>query len=265
MKAFTLLLLVALMLAAGCRAPGPGQEMDTRSVAANPRPEPGTPAERARAHTELGASYLQIGRFGVALQELQEAIKADPNYVPAYSTLGLVYMELREDAKAKASFERALKIDPADSDTNNNYGLFLCDRKKEKEGVRYFLAALKNPLYATPEDSYVNAGICSRRAGDDAAAQLYLERALKIQPNDGRALVHLARVHFDRRQMNLAKSYMTKFMQNSKNADAASLWLAARIEQALGDRAAVASYGSQLKSKFPDSQEARLFTEGIFE
>ncbi|HND14335.1 MAG TPA: hypothetical protein PLN78_05095, partial [Pseudomonadales bacterium] len=35
---------------------------------------------------ELGASYLQIGRFGVALQELQEAIKADPGFVPAHST-----------------------------------------------------------------------------------------------------------------------------------------------------------------------------------
>jgi len=49
----------------------------------------------------------------------------------------------------RESFERALRIDPNDSAANNNYGMFLCRRKREKEAFKYFMAALKNPLYTT--------------------------------------------------------------------------------------------------------------------
>jgi type IV pilus assembly protein PilF len=261
---------LAVVLALGaCRSSGQRSGPDGDQVGTQPRPQqqqsPASPAERARAHTDLGVSYLQVGRFAVALQELNEALAADPNFVPAHNGLGLLHMELREDDKAKASFEKALRIDPNDSETNNNYGLFVCNRGKPKESIKYFLAALKNPLYATPEDSFVNAGICSRRAGDVDTAQLYFERALVNQPNDGRALVNLAQVHLERKQFNLARSYLNRYMQSIKAPDAGTLMLGVRIEQALGDRAAVMSYGAQLRERFPDSPEMRQFNEGKYE
>jgi len=37
--------------------------------------------------------------------------------------------------------------------------------------------------------------------------------------------------------------------------------LGVRIEQALGDRAAVMSYGAQLRERFPDTPETRQFNE----
>ncbi|MFO1319907.1 MAG: type IV pilus biogenesis/stability protein PilW [Burkholderiales bacterium] len=258
------LCLFGAVLVTACQSPQPRQESPP-AAPVQAAQNPASAAERARAHTELGASYLHIGRFAVALQELNEALKADPRYVPAHNTLGLVYMELREDDKARASFERALKIDPNDSDTNNNYGLFLCDRKREKDSIRYFLAALKNPLYTTPQDAFVNAGICSRRAGDSVAAQSYFERALAVAPTDERAMISLAQLHFGQRQYNLAKTYLTRYMQRVQNADASSLWLGARIENQLGDRAALMSYGSQLKSRHPESPETKAFLEGRFE
>jgi type IV pilus assembly protein PilF len=260
-----LALLLAAALLPACRGPAPAEGGGAEAARApEAGPQPGTPLERARAHTELGASYLQIGRLGVALQELEEAIKADPTYVPAHTTLGLVHMQLREDTKAKASFERALKLDPKNPDANNNYGLFLCDRKLQREGIRYFLAALRNPLYETPEDAYVNAGICSRRTGDDAAALDFFERALQARPGEPRALVNLASLQLDRGQPSAARSYMNRFIKATPSPDAASLWLAARIEHALGDRAAVASYGAQLRARFPEARETSLFNEGRF-
>ena len=50
---------------------------------------------RARIHAELAAGYLELGSLGVALQEANEALKADPNYVSAYNVLGLAYMVRR--------------------------------------------------------------------------------------------------------------------------------------------------------------------------
>jgi type IV pilus assembly protein PilF len=262
-RTFVILVLATGLLA--CRGPESRSDAERNQVPAQQQPTPASAAERARAHTDLGANYLQIGRLAVALQELNEALKADPNFVPAHNALGLVHMELKEDAKARASFERALRIDPKDSDANNNFGLFLCNRGQEKDAVRYFLKALENPLYATPGDSYVNAGICSRRAGDIPSAQLYFERAVEFQSNDARALVNLAQLHFERKQLNLARTYMTRYMQSVKTADAQSLWLGVQIEQALGDRAAVMSYGAQLRARFPDAPQTRQFNEGRYE
>jgi len=266
MKRVALSLALACVFASGCRSSEPRPSQESGTVRTPDAPAvPALPSERARAHTELGASYLQIGRVGVALEELTEAVKADPSYVPAHGTLGLVYMELKEDTKAAASFEKALRLDPTNPDANNYYGLFLCNRKREKESIRFFLAAIRNPLYATPEDAYVNAGICSNRAGDTSAAQGYLERALLLRQDEPRALVGLARLHFEQRSPTLARPYMIRFMQGGQPPDAATLWLAARIERVAGDANALASYGSQLKSRFPGSDEARLFEQGRFQ
>jgi type IV pilus assembly protein PilF len=249
-----------------CQSRAPAPEAQPTTVAPpQPSPVPASPAERARAHNELAIGYYSIGNFGVALSEFREALKADANYVPALNGLGLVHMELKEDDKARASFERALKIDPTDPDTNNNFGLFLCNRGRERDAERYFLAAVKNPLYATPEDSYVNAGLCARRVGDIERAQGHFERALQLRPTDARALSALAQLAYARRDYARARSFLGRFMQLIPNPDAGSLWLGARIENQLGDRNATRSYGAQLKTRFPDADETRLFEQGRFD
>ncbi|MBI1398421.1 MAG: type IV pilus biogenesis/stability protein PilW [Betaproteobacteria bacterium] len=266
-KQIGVILLLSVTVFAACRSPdtrSPEEVVGARPPA-SPEPTPASPEERARVHTELAASYLQIRRMGVALTEVQEALKADSDYVPAHNVSGLIYMQLGEDKKAEASFQRALRLDPKDSDANNSYGLFLCERKRGEEGIKHFMTALKNPLYATPQDSFVNAGVCSRRMGDDVAAQKYFEQALAVQRNDPRALINLAQLYFDHKQYYLAKERLDKFMQQNKNPDPGALWLGARVENKIGDEAALMSYGAQLKDKFPDSREAHLYSQGQFE
>jgi len=227
--------------------------------------EPRNAAEnRARIHTELGAAYYGAGQMPVAVQELREAISADPNYGPAHSQLGLVYMTLKEDALAQQSFERALKIDPNDSSANNNFGLFLCQRKHEKEAMKYFAAALKNPLYATPENAYTNAGVCSRMQGDDIKAEEWLRKALALQPDQSQALYQLADIAFKRNELINARTLLNRHMQvSTPSADA--LWLGARIEQRLGNRTAMSSYGVQLNNRYPGAAQTKSYNEGRFQ
>ncbi|HEX4985119.1 MAG TPA: type IV pilus biogenesis/stability protein PilW [Burkholderiales bacterium] len=227
--------------------------------------EPRNAAEnRARIHTELGAAYYSVGQMSVAVQELKEAISADPDYAPAHGQLGLVYMSLKEDAAAEQSFERALKIDPADSATNNNYGLFLCQRKREKEAMKYFATALKNPLYAAPENAYTNAGVCSRLQGDDVKAEEWLRKAVALQPDQPLALYHLADIAYKRNDLVAARELLNRHMKvATPSADA--LWLGARIEKRLGNRTALASYGTQLNNRYPGSEQTRAYNEGRFQ
>lgn len=259
-----MVLLAALLAACGSRETR-REEPQQLQPATSQQPVPASAHERARAHTELGTGYFQVGQYKVALEEFRESLAIDPRYVPAHSMMGLVYMELKEDDKARQSFERALKIDPADSDANNNYGLFLCNRQREKDSIRYFLAAARNPLYAKPHEAYANAGVCARRVGNTAEATQYFLQSVQLEPSYPRALISLAQLQFEAGQPERAKTNLSRFMQVTKAPDAASLWMGVRIERQLGDRAAMRSYATLLEQRFPDAQETRLMREGRFE
>jgi type IV pilus assembly protein PilF len=216
---------------------------------------------RARIHTELAGGYFELGNIRVAIEEVKEALRSDANYGPAHNVSGLIYSALKEDRLAEESFRRALQVNPFDPDANHNYGQFLCQRKREEEGIRYFLAAVKNPLYQSPDRSYANAGICSRRRGDSANATNYFQLALKTQPSQPQALYHLADLAFVRGDYSAAKLYLNRLTQVSV-ANAEILWLGVRVERRLGDRNSEASYALQLKNKFPESKEARSLASG---
>jgi len=248
-----------MLMVAGCASTAP----EPASYAPQSGAESDAQA-RTHIHTQLAAGYLELGNYGVALQEAGEALKSDPNFAPALNVLGLVYMELRDDKAAEASFQRALRVSPLDSDTNNNYGWFLCQRKREQESIKYFLAALRNPLYTMPDKSWVNAGICARQAGDLANAEDYFQKALKFRPAQPQALFQMADMAYRRRNYPEAKAFLMR-LQRDDALTAAMLWLALRVERGLGDRNAEASLGFQLRRNFPDSREARALMAGQYE
>lgn len=247
---------MVLALVAACTQPAPKPDGDSQRVEA---------VERARIHTELGNAYFGNNQLSVALEEYQEALAAEPKYVPAHYQLGRVYMALNEDQLARHSFERALRIDPNDSEANNAYGLFLCLRGKNgKEAFRYFQAALKNPLYPTPENVYANGGMCALRLGDEAGAEDWLRKALALQPNQPEALYALAELSFNKGDFREARNLLTRHLRLvTPSVDA--LWLGARIEGKLGDKTALASYGAQLNNRYPNAAQTRAFNEGKYQ
>ena len=220
---------------------------------------------RAELHTQLGAGYYELRSFKVAIDELHEAMQADPTYGPAHNMLALVYMELREDALAEQSFERALRINPLDSDANNNFGWFLCQRKRFDAAMKHFEIALKNPLYQTPEKAHANAGICLREQGNDTAALRQFERAREIQPRNPAVLYHLADLSFRRGLVGQARELLQDIVRIGAPFGAEALWLALRIERSLGNREAEASYGLQLRRNFPNSRETQALSSRQYE
>ena len=216
----------------------------------------------AKVHTDLAALYYERAQLGVALDELRKALLAEPGYAPAYGVRGLVHMSLREDKEAEEDFQHSLHLDGENSEVHNNYGWFLCQRGRERESVKQFLSALKNPLYATPEKAYLNAGECSRKAGEMKDAEEFLQKALLLQPNMPEAQLGMAELNFANGDYTTAKSNFTLFAQGGSNLTADNLWLAVRIERKLGDRNAEDSYALQLRKRFPDSRETQLMLQG---
>lgn len=215
---------------------------------------------RARAHTDLGAAYYQQNKLEIALDEFNHAIQIDPNYGQAYNGLGLVYAALNEDAKADASFKKAIQIQPSSSESHNNYGSFLCSRSRYDESITHFLEAVKNPLYATPNIAYANAGICSARKNDVKNAEIYLNKALQIQPLTHSAATQLAELQYKRGDARTAQKTLQNALLSSPSAE--TLWLGIKIERVLGGKDNVASYALQLRQQYPDSEQTRLLLSG---
>lgn len=218
-------------------------------------------AERAKSlakiRTELGATYYARGQYSVALEELEKAMRADSRYAPAYNVRGLVHMALLEDGEAESDFRRSLELDPDNSEAHNNFGWFLCQRGHERDSVKHFLIAAKDPLYPTPGTAYLNAGMCSKKAGQLQDAGMYLQRALILQPDSPKALVELADLAFVSGDYPSAKSNFARFEKAASGQMAAeNLLLAVRIERKLGNRNAGSAYAARLKKEFPDSREA---------
>ncbi|MGB5081065.1 MAG: type IV pilus biogenesis/stability protein PilW [Burkholderiales bacterium] len=220
--------------------------------------------ERARIHTELASTYYQRGNLGVALAEARIAAAADSGYAPAFNVLGLVYGDLRENDLAVQAFERSLSLNPSDPDANHNYAWFLCEHQREDEAIRYFLQAIRHPLYATPQKSYLMAAVCAQRGHNERDAAEYLERALRLDPNYHPALINLAEIKFKRGDLDLARNLVGRYNRIAEPT-AESLWLALRIERKLGDSSGVASYANQLRRRFPGSKESQELQKGRFE
>ncbi|EUJ10162.1 type IV pilus biogenesis/stability protein PilW [Methylophilaceae bacterium 11] len=211
---------------------------------------------QARAHTELGAAYLQESKFEIALEEFNIALRNDPDYALAYNGLGLVYGTLGENAKADAAFQKALQLKPNSSESHNNYGNFLCKTNRYDESINHFLSAVKNPLYETPHLAYANAGICSIRKKDYINAERYLTAALQLQPLLHPAAYHLANLQFNRGDIKAAKATLQNTLIAAPSAEV--LWLGIKIERVLGDKDNEASYAIQLRKQYPNSAETQL-------
>ena len=219
---------------------------------------------RAKIHTELGAQYYGSGQIGVALDEFTIALSAERRYVPAHYMLGLVYMELKDDVQAEQYFKRALELDSGNSEALNNYGWFLCQRDKIEDSIKQFMAALKNPLYETPDKPYVNAGICSLKRQDDKGAEEFFLKALKLNPNQPQALLALAGIYLRANDFPNARAQILPFMKTQQPTPEA-LWLGVRIERKLGDKNSQDSYEQMLRQRFPLAKETQALATGHYE
>jgi type IV pilus assembly protein PilF len=253
-------LALGLLVLAACSSTPDAPEHDTGTIIG----EVGDPRNRAKLRTELASLYFSSGNLGVALEELRNATSADPNYAPAYGMYGLVYMQMKDQARAEASFERALRLAPNDADINHNYGWFLCQSGREADSVKYFLIAIRNPLYPTPWRSYSAAGVCSLKLKQLKDAEAFFERALRLEPDDPSSLLNLGQLRYQQGNIGEARKLVARH-NKVVTPSSESLWLALRIERRLGERVQEQAFANQLRRRYPESREYQALQRGQFD
>jgi type IV pilus assembly protein PilF len=260
--------LLAGLLLAGCTTTttttrGGTTVTETRDRATTS--EEGDPRRRARTRLELASAYYGRGQLEVALDEVKLALAADPNLADAYNLRGLIYAGLGDDKLAEDSFRRGLQLNPRDGDAMHNFGWFFCQRRRYPEAFAMFDQALAVPQYRQAARTLLAKGVCFAFDKQYGEAERTLSRSLQLDPTNPSTATNLAEVQYRLGQYASAQTTIRRVNANAAVANAQTLWLALRIERALGNARAVAELGARLRSQFPDSPETDSLNRGRFD
>lgn len=221
-------------------------------------------SRRIDIRMQLAIGYYEQRQFDIALQEVSQVVRLAPNYADAYSVRALIFMAQGEYQLAENNFLRAMKLSPGNPDYANNYGLLLCGSGREKQGIAYFDVALDSRVYRTPSVAATNAGACSLKLNDVAAAKAYFLRSLQFDPAGPLANVYMAKWYLDSRDVERARFHIG-FVENNNALSAEVLWLAIKLERQLGNTAAEKSLVAQLRLRYPASSEYAAYQRGAFD
>ncbi len=233
------LLLLIFGLLQACVAVDPSQSRNEKASAVN---------------VQLGIGYLQQNKLELADEKLGKALRQNPDSAPAHNAYAILQERLKQTDKAGYHYERATELDRKDSQAANNYGAFLCRNGREREAEEYFLRALENPLYKTPEFAYTNAAICLIQVDEREVAKDYLRKALTTKSDFGPALLRLSSLLFEDADYDNARIYLDRYHLVAKPSPN-SLWLAIRNTLELDPDGDVSELSKRLETEFPDSQE----------
>jgi type IV pilus assembly protein PilF len=215
------------------------------------------PADNEKAsaiNVQLGMGYLQQNKLELANEKLVKALRQNPKSASAHNAYAILQDRLLIKDKAAFHYKKATSLDPKDSQAANNYGTFLCRNNEEEKSEKYFLRALKNPLYKTPEFAYTNAALCLIRINERDRAISYLNKALAANSNFPVALVTMAKISFEDQNFRNAKLYVDRYHLVARPSSK-SLWLSIRTELMLDTNQDVDELADQLQTNFPESEE----------
>ncbi|MGY8815530.1 MAG: type IV pilus biogenesis/stability protein PilW [Gammaproteobacteria bacterium] len=239
-----ILFLIFTILIAGCSSSANNSTL---------RPREST-NQIAITNLNLAIEYMRSGSMEIALEKLNRAYQADPQYYGTHNAYGLLYQRLGDPTLAEQHFKKAIELNINDSSGKNNYGSFLCLEGRYSEAEDIFLSAAANPLYLTPEVAYANAGTCAVENNRIETAEKHFRQALTINPEIASALLQMSNINFEQKNYLSARGYLQRF-QAVTNHSSSSLLLGIKIETELGDRNTVSSYEMLLKNNYPDSTE----------
>lgn len=219
---------------------------------------------RARIRIELAVGYFEQGQTTVALDEVKQALVADPNFSEAYNLRGLIYMRLNDVRLAEESFRRAIALNPSDANVYHNYGWLKCQQGQYAESSQLFAQALANPRYGDRPKTLMTQGLCQIKAGQPAQAELSLIHSYELDAGNPITGYNLSLLLFQRGEFVRAQFYIRR-INNSESANAESLWLGIKVERRLNNHDAVEQLAGQLRKRFARSPELAKYDRGAFD
>ena len=120
-------------------------------------------------------AFRELGQDRLAVDKLNEAVKADPEFALAYSELGKAYRKLGEHEKALTAFRQAARLDPWAAGNHLDMARAYEELDKQAPAADAFARAAE--LDPNNFDALTGAARCYVKAGRYAKAQAWCEQA----------------------------------------------------------------------------------------
>lgn len=183
----------------------------------------------AEWHFNLSLALARLGESRVAMEELQSAIRLDPNMEKARNIFGALLMENGETEKAENEFKAVIAADPYFVEAKNNLGVLYGSKGRNAEASDLLRLALEErPKYW---QAHVNLGLVLAREGKYAEAEKEFRNALLISPHNVSADTALAMVAARLGRADQAIGILQKVIQIEPNSSLAHLNLGIALEQ----------------------------------
>ena len=163
-----------------------------------------------------------------------------------------------EPALADEHFRKALSSRPADARILNNYGSFLYEEQRYKEAYERFEQAAADSLYPERSRVFESLGMTAIKLGERDLARQQLEKSLRLNRQQPRALLEMAELSYEDRHYVPARDYYDRFSLLAEQ-NARSLWLGVRLASVFEDRDKAASLGLQLTRLYPGTPEYQQY------
>ncbi|HEY5996801.1 MAG TPA: tetratricopeptide repeat protein [Candidatus Deferrimicrobiaceae bacterium] len=145
----------------------------------------------ANSRMQMGISYLRQNNIPMAMRELDEASRLDPDNPEVDLGFGFAYQARGEHDVAERHFRNAIRKRPGYPEAYNGLGTSLSFQGKSDEALKAFETAAKNVYYLTPEMAWFNMGEEYRRRKNYPKAESMYGKA--VSSNDKFFDAHLAR------------------------------------------------------------------------
>lgn len=162
-----------------------------------------------------GSAYYALTIYTNAIEDFDEAIRLNPDFIAAYYNRGRLYSDLRDHAKAVPDYSQAIRLDPKNAD----YWYRRCwARAVWGDELSEGLADCDQALKLAPKTAatLTARGMVHLKSRDWAKALADYEAATKLQPTDagafygrGIAKVLLGQVDAGQADMALAAKFDT--------------------------------------------------------
>lgn len=174
----TALTALALCFAAGCATTSPETNAEHQ--------------RKARGHYEMAMNHMREGRTGIAITELENARKLDPNDPWTELALGEAFRLKARNEDAERHLKRAIDLRPDFHAARLNLAALYVQMGRYDDAIELTQDLLADPTFPVPWKALTNQGYAYYKLGKRAEARAALENAIQYHEGYWPALLDLA-------------------------------------------------------------------------
>ena len=167
-----------------------------------------------------GLARWRAGDYDEAVALFRRCITLDPENAAGYDAIGLASASKGDYDSMIVYCARAVALEPDDSRYHTDLAVAYHTRRLWSLAYHHAIVALD----ANPKQVRCLrvAGDVAYRLGDKRSAEVFFERSLEIDPNNGAILIYIARYHFKRGQF---RAWFAKIQRVIKERNTLSFWV----------------------------------------